>query len=188
MTENYASKRERWQKQLNALPAALRGQVSLRNIETVSALAPQAQETLALALQSGLKHLPRALAVLDKAPGVTVSELLEKVSATPASPERQSLSSVPDADTRRQLADLIQGCYPDMPRISAEALSAAEALAGVLQVLAAQTALFNSPQLQADFVRVVFHASLQQALKSLEDRFSIAHRSATSQTLEVSNA
>jgi hypothetical protein len=81
MTENYASKRERWQRLLDALPESLRGHISLRNVEAVSALSPQAQGTLAQAIQAGLKRLPRAIELLDKAPDLTVPELLEKVSA-----------------------------------------------------------------------------------------------------------
>ena len=57
MTENYASKRERWQKQLDALPESLRGHISLRNVESVSALPAEAQQTLAQAIQAGLNRI-----------------------------------------------------------------------------------------------------------------------------------
>ncbi len=43
MTENYQAKRERWQRQLESLPTGLREHVSLRNVESVAALTPQAQ-------------------------------------------------------------------------------------------------------------------------------------------------
>ena len=112
MTETYASKRERWQKLLNALPENLRGHISLRNVESVSALSPRAQGTLAQAIQSGLKRLPRAIELLENAPNLTISELLEKVSAVRE--PQGGTTSLPDADTSRRLADLVQFCYPDM--------------------------------------------------------------------------
>ncbi len=52
MSETYQSKRERWQRLLESLPVGLREHVSLRNVEAVAALAPQAQERL----ESGWKE------------------------------------------------------------------------------------------------------------------------------------
>lgn len=194
MTETYASKRERWQKLLDALPANLRGHISLRNVEAVSGLSPHAQETLAQAIQAGLKRLPRAIELLESAPELSVAELLEKVSA--ARELTGESAPLPNSDTRRRLADLVQFCYPDMPRLSAEALCEAEALSGVLQVVSAQESLFTSPHLNADFVLVIFHACLKQALERLEAKTAgnPAFQQAVSQSglsysnLEVSNA
>ena len=152
MTETYASKRERWQKLLDALPPNLRGHISLRNVEAVSSLAPQAQETLAQAIQAGLKRLPRAIELLENTPGLSVAELLEKVSAA----RDLTGEPVPNADTRRRLADLVQFCYPDMLRLSAEALCEAETLFGVLQVFSAQEIWFTSPHLNADLFGCCF--------------------------------
>jgi hypothetical protein len=193
MTENYASKRERWQKLLDALPESLRGHISLRNVEAVSALSPQAQGTLAQAIQAGLKRLPRAIELLGKAPELTVPELLEKVSA---GQEPAEIAIVPDADTQRRLADLIQFCYPDMPRVSAEALSQAEALSGILQIVSAHESVFASPHLNSDFVLVIFHACLKQALERLDGKLAenpafqqaISQNNLTTHSTEVSNA
>ncbi len=193
MTENYASKRERWQKLLDALPESLCGHISLRNVEAVSALSPEAQGTLAQAIQAGLKRLPRAIELLGKTPELTVSELLEKASA-----EQESVKKavVPDTDTQRRLADLIQFCYPDMNRISANALCESEALAGVLQIVSALESMFASPHLNSDFVLVIFHACLKQALKHMNTKLAEnpAFQQAVSQSgfdhhyTEVSNA
>ena len=193
MSENYASKRERWQKLLDALPESLRGHISLRNVEAVSALSPEAQGTLAQAIQAGLKRLPRAIELLGKAPELTVSELLEKASAGGEPVEK---AVAPDADTQRRLADLIQFCYPDMNRISANALCESEALAGVLQVVSALESLFASPHLHSDFVLVIFHACLKQALERLDQKLAenpafgqaISKNNLTTHSTEVSNA
>lgn len=197
MTENYASKRERWQKLLDALPANLRGHVSLRNVEAVSALSSKAQGTLAQAIQAGLKRLPRAIEILDNSPELSVSELLEKVSAANTAHESRSENvAAPTADTRKQVADLVQFCYPDMPRVAAEALGGSEALAGILQVQAAHEALFASPHLHSDFVLVIFHACLKQAAERLDARLAenpafqqaVSQSGANYPSLEVSNA
>lgn len=193
MTENYASKRERWQKLLDALPESLRGHISLRNVEAVSALSPQAQGTLAQAIQAGLKRLPRAIELLGKAPELTVPELLEKVSA---GQEPAEIAIVPNADTQRRSADLIQFCYPDMPRVSAEALGQADALSDVLQVVSALESVFASPHLNSDFVLVIFHACLKQALERLEGKLAenpafqqaVSQNNLTTHSTEVSNA
>ena len=76
MSETYQSKRERWQRLLETLPAGLREQVSLRNVEAVAALPPLAQERLAEAIQAGLKRLPRAVEQLRVNPNTSVTELL----------------------------------------------------------------------------------------------------------------
>ena len=166
MSETYASKRERWQKLLEALPDSLRGHVSLRNVEAVSALTPQAQATLAQAIQAGLNHLPRAIENLRRNPQATLAELFEQA---PASPLALALAVRQSEQTaRKELADLVQLCYSDMPRLSAEALSEAEALAEVLSVVSAQENLFNSQHLHSDFVVVIFYACLRQAIERLE--------------------
>jgi len=197
MSENYASKRERWQRLLDALPENLRGHISLRNVEAVSALSPEAQGTLAQAIQAGLKRLPRAIELLGKAPELTVSELLGKVEqANPIQEPAVESAADFNPDAYRRLADLVQFCYPDMPRVSAEALGQADALSGVLQVVSALESLFASPHLNSDFVLVVFHACLKQALERLEDKLAenpafgqaISKNNLTTHSTEVSNA
>ncbi len=194
MTETYASKRERWQKQLEALPESLRGHISLRNVEAVTPLSPQAQETLAQAIQAGLNRLPRAIEHLRSHPQAAVSELLENAPISPlalALAVRQS-----DQSAQKELADLVQFCYPDMPRVSAEALADSEALSGVLQVVAAHEAFFASPHLNSDFVLVVFTACLRQAKERLEKilaenpacQQAVSQSSLNYPSTEVSNA
>jgi hypothetical protein len=196
MSETYASKRECWQRPLEALPDSLRGHISLRNIEAVSALPGQAQETLAQAIQAGLKRLPGAIAILGSSPGISLSELLEQASDSKSRFLERVAVTPANPNALRQLADLVQFCYPNMPRISAEALSDAEALEGVLQVISAQETLFKSSHLNADFVLVLFHACLKQALERLEKKLAenpalqkaISQSNLYSPSLEVSNA
>src|SRR5512136_15010 len=112
MSEMYQSKRERWQRLLEALPTGLREYVSLRNVEAVAALTPHAQERLVEAIQSGLKRLPRAVEQLKLNPNTSVADLLKPPAA--ASTEQPAEFS---QQIQTELADLVQMCFPDMPRI-----------------------------------------------------------------------
>lgn len=166
MSESYQAKRERWQRMLEALPADLRGHVSLRNVEAVASLTPKAQGRLAEAIQAGLKRLPRAVEQLRANPNTSVSDLLNPPSPT-IQPE-QTLS----ADLNKELADLIQSCYPDMPRVSAEALAQAEAMQIVRDLVQTIHHIFASPHLKADFVLVVLYAMMRQNTERLEEIIS----------------
>ena len=77
MSETYRSKRERWQRLLETLPAGLREHVSLRNVEAVAALSAQAQQRLAEAAAAGLKCLPQAVEQLKLNPTTSVTDLLK---------------------------------------------------------------------------------------------------------------
>ncbi len=77
MSEKYQAKRERRQRMLDALPAGLRQHVSLRNVEAVAALSPQAQLRLLEAIQAGLKRLPHAIEQLHGDPETSVADLLD---------------------------------------------------------------------------------------------------------------
>ena len=165
MSETYQSKRERWQRMKATLPADLRPHVSLRNVETVVSLPPLAQNRLAEAIQAGLKRLPRAIEQLKANPDTPVTELLNpaQIATTPTQAQGELSQEI-----RNELADLVQACYPDMPRLSAEALVEAEAMqigVGVVQVFGT---MFTSKHLKADFVLVTLYALVAGALERLE--------------------
>ena len=93
MSETYQSKRERWQRLLETLPVGLREQVSLRNVEAVAALPPQAQERLAEAIQAGLKRLPRAVEQLRVNPDALGNADVMDVARTVAQAHHQLFKS-----------------------------------------------------------------------------------------------
>jgi hypothetical protein len=167
MSETYQAKRERWQRMLEALPDGLRGHVSLRNVEAVAALTPQAQERLAEAIQAGLKRLPRAVEQLRTNPNSSVADLLNP----PAQPDTVSTSSIQDnlQNIQRELADLIQACFPDMPRISAEALANSDVMDVARNVARAHEQLFESDHVRTDFVMIVVYGLMRQTLERLEE-------------------
>ena len=167
MSETYQAKRERWQRMLESLPDGLRGHVSLRNVEAVAALTPQAQERLAEAIQAGLKRLPRAVEQLRTNPNSSVADLLNP----PAQPDTVSTSSIQDnlQNIQRELADLIQACFPDMPRISAEALANSDVMDVARNVARAHEQLFESDHVRTDFVMIVVYGLMRQTLERLEE-------------------
>ena len=165
MSETYQSKRERRQRLFESLPAGLREHVSQRNVEAVAALPPQAQARLMEALQAGLKRLPRALEQLKIDPDTSVSDLLN-----PPAPLASPVPiSEPSEYIRNELAGLIQLCFPDMPRVSAEALAEADVMDVARTVAQVHEQLLNSPHLRTDFVMLVLYGLMCQTLERLEE-------------------
>lgn len=153
MSESYSSKRERWQRMLQSLPVGLREHVSLRNVEGVASLTPAAQQRLSQAIQSGLKRLPPAIEQLIADPDASVEALLH--------PAVQTASSTPiPKHIQTELADLIQTAFPDMPRVSAEALAGSDSMAEVRAVAWANETLLRCLHHRADFVLLVFMAHM----------------------------
>lgn len=166
MSETYQSKRKRWKRLQEELPDDLRPHISLRNVEAVSKLAPDVQVRLAEAIQAGLRSLPQALKALQENPALTVSELVGTAPA--ATPTEAVPETELSAEVREELADLIQLCYPDMPRLSAEALTEAEAMQVVGALTGSFAQVFTSPHIKSDFVMVVLFALLRDAQARVE--------------------
>ena len=164
MTENYQAKRERWGRLLESLPVGLREHVSLRNVESVAALTPQAQQRLSEAIQAGLKRLPRAVEQLRNNPDTPVSELLNPAAVTVAEVQPQISQHIKD-----ELAGLVQLCFPDMPRVSAEALVEADVMEAARRTAQAHHVLLQSDHLRTDFVMLVVYGLMRQSLEQLEE-------------------
>lgn len=165
MSESYQSKQERRQRLLESMPEGLRPHVSVRNIEAVAALSPQAQTRLLEAVQAGLKRLPRAIEQLRADPQTSVAELLDP----PAQPETELPAQNHSASIGQDVADLIQECFPDMPRVSAEALADAEVMQVVRSVAETHQQVFKSGHIKTDFVMLTLYGLMRQTLERLEE-------------------
>lgn len=165
MSETYQAKRERWGRMLESLPVGLREHVTLRNVEAVVALTPQAQERLVEAFQAGLRRLPHAVEQLRLNPDTSVADLLHPPAVSETKKNVQTSQEI-----QKELADLIQLCFPDMPRISAEALSAAEVMDVARQIAQVHQSLFRSTHLRTDFVVMVLYGLVRQTLEHLEEK------------------
>ena len=166
MSETYQSKRERWGRMLEALPENLREHVSLRNVEAVASLTLPAQERLSEAIQAGLKRLPRAVEQLRLDPDTSVQDLLKPPSHS--IPRTLPPSEEFPAFLKKELADLIQLCFPEMNRLSVEALTEADVLDVARQTLQTHHQLFQSRHLKTDFVMVILYGLMRQSLEQLE--------------------
>ena len=165
MSETYQSKQERRQRLLESLPVELRPHVSVRNIEAVAALSTQAQSRLLEAIQSGLKRLPRAIEQLRADPETSVADLLN-----PSVQPEVRLTAQPVSPALKQtMTDMIQLCFPDMPRVSAEALAEADVLEGARTLAQAHQELFDSHRLKTDFVMLTVYGLMRHTLEGLEE-------------------
>jgi hypothetical protein len=183
MSETYQSKRKRWKRLQAELPDTLRPHISLRNVEAVSKLAPDVQIRLAEAIQAGLKSLPQSIQALQENPSLSVSDLL---GTAPAPQTEEAPEPELSAEVREELADLIQLCYPDMPRLSAEALTEAEAMQMVGRLTGSLLQVFASPHIKSDFVMVVLYTLLgdaQERVNALIDDTPAAQTALTQSAL-----
>jgi len=181
MSETYRSKRERRQRLLEALPIGLRDHVSLRHVEAVAALAPQTQTRLMEAMQAGLTRLPHAIEQLRADPQTSVSDLLHPPAQLEVMPATQSNRST----IAKIVADRIQECFPDMPRVSAEALADAEVMQVVRSIAETHEQVFKSSHIKTDFVMLTLHGLVRQTLERLDE--IIAETPALRQAFEQTN-
>ncbi len=165
MSETYQSKRERRQRMLEALPHDLREHIAQRNIEAVAALSTQAQARLLEAIQSGLKRLPHAIEQLRADPNTSVAELLDP----PAQSATERIIPTDSSTIGQAVADLIQQCFPDMPRVSAEALANADVMETVRSVAEIHQQVFKSSHIKTDFIMLTLYSLIRQTLEQLED-------------------
>lgn len=168
MSETYQAKRKRWKRLQAQLPKTLRPHISLRNVEAVSKLPPEAQSCLAEAIERGLKSLPKAIQALQENPSLSVADL-PGISSSAAAPQKAKTENIEiPPEIREELADLIQICYPDMPRLSAEALTEAKATEVVGALAGSCAQVFASSHIRSDFVMVMLYALLQDAQERIE--------------------
>ncbi|MEW6284785.1 MAG: hypothetical protein AB1509_01020 [Chloroflexota bacterium] len=165
MSESYQSKQERRQRLLESMPEGLRPHVSVRNIEAVAILSPQAQTRLLEAVQAGLKRLPRAIEQLRADPQTSVADLLDP----PAQPETELPAQTHSASIGQEVADRIQACFPNMPRVSAEALADADVMQVVRSVAETHQLVFKSNHIKTDFVMLTLYGLVRQTLERLEE-------------------
>jgi hypothetical protein len=163
MPITYEQRRRRRQRLVEGLPPGLRGRIALRNVEAVAKLPPEAQGRLAEAIDAGVR-IPAAIGHLKENPGATVAEIEEAAGQRGRKAQRGKAPS-PGPNDMSLLADLLQTCFPDMPRTTAEAMAGSELLSGVLGIVCAQRACFEARHGESDFVIVVLCGL---ALKTIE--------------------
>ena len=205
MPISYQKRRQIWLEMAQAFPAPLDKKVSLRNIPKVARLLPAQQQTLAQAVQAGLKRIPTALDYLEINPDATPQELIDIVSGSASRSEGPETSQgiqaennleVPSTMTHtdipsphnskalEELVGLLNDCFPEMNPHSAKALAESQALRDVLAVLVVYQQVFDSPHFNTDFVVGLFHKLLERTWEQLNRR--IAANPAYQQALQLS--
>jgi hypothetical protein len=157
----YTERKKRRQALLQGLVPELRQRLALRHVEAVIKLPPQAQRTLAEALSAGVQNIPEAVATLREHPWASVEEVLrarkdERQKESPASEVSSvGLPAELASDALAELSGLLQGCFPGMPGMTAEALAADELLADALALVQAWQVCLRSKSILSELVFVV---------------------------------
>jgi hypothetical protein len=70
---------------------------------------------------------------------------------------------------QNKLADMIQQCFPNMPRVSVEALANSDVMDVARITVQAHHQLLTSNHLRTDFVVMVLYGLMRQSLERLEE-------------------
>ena len=173
----YAERRRRRKRLSEELPPGLRERIALRNVEAVAKLSLDSQKILAEALEIGVK-IPAAIRYLRENPAAKVGEVVQVCRKAKDKHENNAVSGgeiLPDlhdpsagsGEVIAETADVLQYCFPDMPRMTAEAMARAELLSEVLNLMHAQRSCFEMHHLESDFVLVVLCGLVQKTTDRL---------------------
>ena len=181
MSESYESRRKRWLQLKETLPESLKERIPLRNVQDTAQLPDDAQQTLSLALDGGLKQIPTALRTLKQNPTASAAELLaaDRHKGQPQSGEHQPAARVetimaqPAASQMDErdvttLAELFRSISPGANAISAEFW--AKEKPKLLSIVRSHRAFLESNSSEVDFV--VFCAFLLQMFKDADHRLA----------------
>ena len=149
----YDQRRQRRQQLAEKLPVGLRGRIALRNVETVAKFSPETQQRLAKAIRKDVQ-IPAAVRFLKENPEAAVDEIV-KAAGKRRQTEKKEQPESPEPKNLIFLADLLQVCFPDMPRATANAMAESDLLSEVLGIVCAQQVCIASNHAQSDFVIVV---------------------------------
>ena len=178
----YDQRRQRREKLAEELPPNLRKWVALRHVETVAKFPPEIQQRLIESIITGVR-VPAAIRFLKENPETTVEEIVMAVGKRRQT-ENKGTQVSPEPNHLTFLANLLQTCFPDMPRATADAMAGSELLSEVLDVVCAQQTCFDSRHAQSDFVVVVLCGLALATIERLNQLISkrIIYRQALQQS------
>jgi hypothetical protein len=162
MPIDYQTRRKKWQAMLDRFPAALKPVIAYRNVEAVAALPKEDIETLAAAVEAGLRNIPEALRTLKENPGMPLETLLEKRQKEKPHEDTDYLLPI---NVSPEMVSLIQHCYTNMPHLAAEALACSPAMLPLAAAAQSHEQILASSL--PDFVVVVYRAFLQECLAEI---------------------
>jgi len=181
VSESYESRRKRWLQLKETLPESLKERIPLRNVQDTAQLPAEAQQTLSLALDGGLKQIPTALRTLKQNPATSAAELLaadrHKGQSQPGEHQpvlrgeiiiAKPVASEIDERDVITLAELFRSISPGANAISAEFW--AKEKPKLLSIVRSHRAFLESNSSEVDFV--VFCAFLLQMFKDADHRLA----------------
>jgi hypothetical protein len=166
----YDQRRRRREQLTEELPLDLRKWIALRHVETVAKFSPETQQRLAKAIKDGAK-VPAAVRFLKGNPNATVDEVVQATGKRKRT-EKKRVQRPSEPNHLILLADLLQTCFPDMPRATAEAMAGSDLLSEVLCVISAQQTCLASSHAQSDFFVVMLCGLALEMIKHLNQIIS----------------
>jgi hypothetical protein len=178
----YDQRRQRREQLVEELPPNLREWIALRHVESVAKFPLETQQRLAEAIKEGAK-VPAAVRFLKGNPNAKVEEIVQATGKRKQA-EKKRFQRSPVSHHLTMLADLLQICFPDMPRATAEAMAGSDLLSEVRGVICAQQACFTSKHAQSDFFLVVLCGLALKTIEQLNQIIStrIVYRHALQQS------
>lgn len=173
----YETRRIRWLKLGEYLPSELKGRIALRNLRTAATLSPQAQQMLACALDAGLGQAS-VIRILKDDPEVTLDEIIRQTQRKRGSDSNsQSLAQDFTAkdiseDRSRELATLIQTCFPGWNHLAAESLAVDPLTAELRTLLHTWCVCRDSDRSRSETFTVLLCGFIAQAAEHLNERLN----------------
>ncbi|GAB4577496.1 MAG: hypothetical protein Fur0022_02270 [Anaerolineales bacterium] len=164
----YESRRARWLKLSEYLPPELKGRIALRNIRATAFLSPQAQQTLAKAVDAGLRQAG-VLRILQNNPDATLDEVIRLLQSKRKAPKNgQPFPQDMDSEAAsHELANLIQVCFPGWNRIAADSLAVDPLTAELRALIHAWRVCRDSERAQSETFTVLLCGFIIQAADHL---------------------
>lgn len=182
----YTQRRQKRQQLAEELPPDLRDHIALRHVETVSKFSSDMHHRLAEAIAANVR-IPAAIQFLKDNPNANTDQIIvncQKTTSNNGHNAKEEHPSSPEPKELAFLADLLQSCYPDMPKASAAAMVRSELLSEVLGIIRAQRTCFESSHSQSEFVVVVLCGLVLRTIEQLKQ--IISQRTVYQQALQQS--
>lgn len=165
----YESRRARWLKLAEHLPPELKGRIALRNIRTAAGLAPQAQNTLAIALDAELRQAG-VIRLLQNNPELTLDEIIRQLQGKRKTGNNGQHPSqgFEDEISTHELCVLIQTCFPGWNALASESLAADPLTAELRALLHAWQVCRESDRARSETFTVLLCGFIVQAAEHLK--------------------
>lgn len=166
----YETRRARWLKLAEHLPPELKGRIALRNIRAAATLQPQAQQTLASALDAGLRQAG-VIRLLQNDPDMTLDEIIRYGSSRgkPGQNGQPQFQNFGNENSPHELSALIQSCFPGWNSLAAESLAADPLTAELRALLYAWRVCRDSERARSETFTVLLCGFIVQAAQHLND-------------------